>query len=178
MTHTSSKFVVTFALAIFAATVSVDHTVRERVEAERLSAMFLVEQDSPCRKFRLGNAASQWIQCTDQHALDDAPTLEVSGLVEWAFEVVVLRPCDSDAVWWVSTDPCSAGVGKIRALVPSRPGNVRLSRTLFVNVRGRLSRPSACGHLGAYERLFHIEEVLSARLPSMRDCRTQRPGGV
>ena len=178
MTRSSSKFAVALMLAIVGATLSVDHTVRERVAADRLSALPLAEQNSPCHQFRVGNTAPQWLPCTDQHALDDAPIVEVSGLFEWAFEVVVLRPCDSDAVWWVSTDPCSAGVGKIRALVPSRPGNVRLSRTLFVNVRGRLSRPSACGHLGAYERLFHIEEVLSARLPSMRDCRTQRPGGV
>jgi hypothetical protein len=104
--------------------------------------------------------------------------VDTSGLFEWAFEVVVLRPCQSDAVWWVSTDPCTVGVDKIRALISSRPGNARLSRTLFVTLRGRLSRPSACGHLGSYERLFHVQEVLSARLPSVRDCRVQPPGGV
>ena len=178
MTRTSSRLFLLFAFAIVGTTVSVDHTVRERLQVQRLSTQLLAQQNSPCYQFRLGNAPPRPLPCTDQHALDDAPSIETSGLFEWAFEVVVLRPCESDAVWWLSTDPCTVGVDKIRALIPSRPGNARLSRTLFVTLRGRLSRPSACGHLGAYDRLFHIQEVLSARLPSARDCRVQPPGGV
>ncbi len=178
MPRTSSRLFLLFTFAIVGTTVSVDHTVRGRIQAEGLATQLLAQQNSPCYQFRLGNAPPQPLPCTDRHALDDAAIVEASGLFEWGFEVLVLRPCDSNAVWWVSTDPCTVGVDRIRALIPSRPGNARLSRTLFVTVRGRLSRPSACGHLGAYERLFHIHEVLSARLPSARDCRVQSSGGV
>ena len=163
-------------LAVVFATVFFDQAVRHRLAVERSSTALLERLTSPCYQYRIGNDLAPPIPCSDRHAVDGVPVVEVSGLLTWGFEVLVIRPCDSSVVWWVWFDPCTSGGQQIRALIGSAGGSTRPSRTLFVKLRGRLSRPSSCGHLGAYERLFLVQDVLSARLPTTRDCHAPRPG--
>ena len=164
------------ATAIALGVVAVDESARRRAETARLTSALISRMESPCYQFLLEGPATWPIPCSNKRALDAAPTVEVSGLFTVAFEVAVLEPCDSSETWWIWSDPCSDGEAKIRRLIGHYVNYRDSSRTVYVRLRGQLSSPDSCGHLGMYKRLFRIESVLDARLPTTRDCRAPKPG--
>lgn len=88
----------------------------------------------------------------------------MQGYVSFGFEVSAFYPCDSAEQWWVESAN-ELELGERYDAIVSRP-----YEWVYVRLRGSVSRPGQYGHLGQYQRVLTVSEILEMRLPADSDC--------
>ena len=86
----------------------------------------------------------------------------LSGHYSEGFEVDAFRPCGSEATWWVTEGD---GLRRRYRALASKP-----YEEVYVELTGRAGPVGTFGHMGAYERELQVEEVLTIRPATDRDC--------
>lgn len=105
--------------------------------------------------------------CSTPSGTDGLET--VAGLYSQGFEVDALRPCGSDAAFWVT-----AGEELRRRYADVAQGQYD---EVFVIVRGERSARGRYGHLGAYPYTFAVRDVVEVRRTSGGAC-PPNPAGL
>ena len=110
--------------------------------------------------------------CAGRSASSPA-TIVVAGSYKAAFEVSSFKPCASNELWWVDFDS-TTGLGRTvlprLAMLDGKPDSILSSAITFARFRGDTTPRGRYGHLGSYERRFHVLEVLDLRPPGPTDC--------
>ncbi len=112
--------------------------------------------------------ATQFCGCYTQIALHNNPDV-YEGTLTFGFEVSSFRPCDSDERWWMSgsSEVCER-------LVTEYYANAHKPyEAAFARLRGKPSAKGQYGHLGGYDRIFCVQEVVFVRSKLLGDCRSR-----
>jgi hypothetical protein len=93
-----------------------------------------------------------------------------AGFFSSGFEVEAFRACGVDEAWWVaSLDPELGARYREIARTAYQP--------VYAVFRGEPSEKGPTGHLGRYDRLLRVDDVVELRLARDDDCRPARRGG-
>ncbi len=112
----------------------------------------------------------------DENEVHDAEPISVMasdefvGYVDFGFETSSFTRCGGEARWWVDGAEPAAELNE-RASEVGGTGNGR-GRIVhaFVRLKGETTEPGEFGHLGQYERVLTVTDVLEVRASTDDDC--------
>jgi hypothetical protein len=169
------------AMALLAAACQTGATTETAVEAgvAPVDAAALDAEGAMAEAGAAPDRAGDVVVTPDQGGRDLAPQAvfpppgnqRLRGHLVMGFEKRVFQSCGLGGEVWVELMGAEPGLDKLKGVVDTCPaGGSCPGQTIYVELDATVAGPCQCGHLGMYEWMLYVRELLVASRTSPPDC--------